>query len=133
MAKTPERPVRVPVSGQRNILTVNGKDPNYAYRFVNDIDHGMRIEMFKQGGWEVVDRGTEIKVGDKVVDQGSGVGSTVTRYVGQGITAILMRIPLEWYEEDQAAKAAKLDEVEESMQDPSITGNYGSVSINRRV
>lgn len=133
MAKNSSRPTRVPVSGARNILTVSGKDPNYAYRFVNDIDHGMRVQMFKDGGWEIVDRNTDIKVGDKVVDQGSVVGSTVTRYVGHGVTAVLMRIPLEWYEEDQAAKAAKVDEVEATMQDEQPAGNYGSIKIGKRV
>lgn len=133
MAKTPNRPQRIPVSGGRNILTVHGKDPNYAYRWVNDNDAGMRIEKFKQGGWEVVQKDTEVKVGDKVVDQGSVVGSVTTRYVGQGTTAVLMRIPLEWYEEDQAAKQAELDKIDESMRsEGSAPGNYGSLSIQRR-
>lgn len=133
MAKKPDRPDRTPVSGAKRILTVQGKDPNYAYRFVNDVDQGMRIQMFKDGGWEVVDRNTEIKVGDKVVDGGSVVGSVVTRYVGHGVTAVLMRIPKEWYDEDQAKKQAELDETEDSMRDQaSSPGSYGSVSIQRR-
>lgn len=132
MAKTSNRPTRTPVSGARNILTVVGKDPNYEYRWVNDTEAGMRIERFKAGGWEVVTKDADIKVGDKVIDQGSVVGSVTTRYVGQGQTAVLMRIPKEWYDEDQAAKWALIDEQEAAMQDPSTSGNYGSVSIQRR-
>lgn len=134
MAKTPDRPKRIPVSGVgRNILTVVGKDPNYAYRWVNDTDQGMRIEKFKQGGWEVVQKDTEIKVGDRVVDQGSVVGSSVTRYVGQKTTAVLMRIPLEWFEEDQAAKQAELDAIDEAMRaEASAPGNYGSLTVTHR-
>lgn len=132
MAKTSNRPTRTPVSGARNILTVAGKDPNYVYRWVNDSEAGMRIEMFKQGGWELVNKDSEIKVGDKVIDQGSVVGSVTTRYVGQGTTAVLMRIPKEWYDEDQLAKQEKLDELDASMQDQaSAPGNYGSISIQR--
>ena len=132
MAKTSARPQRIPVSGARNILTVAGKDPNYEYRWVNDSEAGMRIERFKEGGWELVNKDAGTKVGDKVVDQGSIVGSVVTRYVGQGTTSVLMRIPKEWYDEDQAAKAALLDEQEDAMRDPSMSGDYGSFTIQRK-
>ena len=132
MAKTKERPVRIPVSGERNILTVVGKDPNYVYRWVNDAEAGMRIDRFKAGGWEVVEK-EAVKVGDKVVDQGTGVGSVTTRYVGQGTTAVLMRIPKEWYDEDQEAKQAKLDEIDDAMRAEALApGSYGSLSLKQR-
>lgn len=133
MATQKTRPTRTPVSGARNILTVVGKDPNYVYRWVNDNNAGMRIQMFKDGGWEVVSKDTDIKVGDKVVDQGSVVGSVTTRYVGQGTTAVLMRIPKEWYEEDQAKKQEELDALDAAMRDEgSAPGNYGSITIAKR-
>lgn len=132
MAKTKERPVRIPVSGERNILTVHGKDPNYEYRFVNDVDAGMRIQKFKDGGWEVVEK-ESVSVGDKVVDGGSQVGAVTTRYVGQGVTAVLMRIPKEWYNEDQETKQAKLDEIDDAMRaEASAPGSYGSLSFKQR-
>lgn len=131
MAKT-NRPVRIPVSGERNILTVVGKDPNYEYRWVNDTEAGMRIDRFKQGGWEVVEK-EAVKVGDKAVDSGSQVGSVTTRYVGQGTQAVLMRILKEWYDEDQEAKQAKLDEIDDAMRAEALApGSYGSVSLKQR-
>ena len=42
---------RIPLSG-RNVLTVQGKDPNYAYRIVNDEED--RIARFQDAGYELV-------------------------------------------------------------------------------
>lgn len=133
MVSKPERPTRTPVSGPRNILTVLGKDPNYVYRWVNDTDAGMRLERFKEAGWEIVNKNSDVKVGDKVVDKGTVVGSAFTRYVGQGSQAVLMRIPKEWYDEDQAAKQASIDEIEAAMRSDLPGGDYGSISVGRRV
>ena len=130
MAKTaktealPERKRRTPVAGPRNILTVMEKDPNYFYRFVRN-DQG-RIDWFQDRGYEVVTDTTE--VGDKTVDSGSQIGSAVTKHGGGGSTLVLMRIPREWYDEDQAAKEAEIAAVEATMKRPSVelgTGAYG--------
>ena len=127
MAKT-ERPKRVPVGGPRNILTVAQKDPNYVYRWVNDVPG--RIAAFKEGGYEVVTSDNE--VGDKTVDRGSKLGSAITKSVGGQITAVLMRIPREWYDEDQAAKQKEVDILEATMRDQSQRGDYGSVKVVRK-
>ncbi len=130
MAKTEraERPKRVPVGGPRNILTVAQKDPNYVYRWVNDVPG--RIAAFKEGGYEVVTSDNE--VGDKTVDRGSKLGSAITKSVGGQITAVLMRIPKEWYDEDQAAKQKDVDILEATMRDQSQRGDYGSVKVVRK-
>lgn len=124
MAKT-ERPKRVPVGGPRDILTVANKDPNYVYRWVNDTPG--RLEKFKDAGYEVVTQDHE--VGSKAVDRGSKLGSAITKSVGGQITAVLMRIPREWYDEDQAAKQAELDALEASMKDSAHQDRYGSLKI----
>lgn len=114
MAKREQRKERTPVNGERDILTVKGKDPNYEYRFV--IDRPGRIQRFLDGGWEVVTE--DLEVGQKAVDTPSGkVGSAVTKHAGGGQTYILMRIPKEWYDEDQQAKQDKVDALEASMQE----------------
>ena len=130
MAKTErvERPKRVPVGGPRNILTVAQKDPNFVYRWVNDVPG--RIAAFKEGGYEVVTSDNE--VGDKTVDRGSKLGSAITKSVGGQITAVLMRIPKEWYDEDQAAKQKDVDILEATMRDQSQRGDYGSVKVVRK-
>ena len=123
-----ERPKRVPVGGPRNILTVAQKDPNYVYRWVNDVPG--RIAAFKEGGYEVVTSDNE--VGDKTVDRGSKLGSAITKSVGGQITAVLMRIPKEWYDEDQEAKQKEVDTLEATMRDQSQRGDYGSVKVVRK-
>jgi len=133
MAKTETTPVkrakRIPVGGPRNILTVAQKDPNYSYRWVNDTPG--RIAAFKEGGYEVVTDDNE--VGDNTVDRGSKLGSAITKSVGGHTTAVLMRIPKEWYDEDQAAKQKDVDILEATMRDQAQRGDYGSVKVVRKV
>lgn len=110
-ATKPERKQRVPVSGPRDILTINNKDPNFFYRWVKD--YPGRIQRFLDGGYEfVVDPSAQ--AGQRTVDSGSRLGSALTRVDG-GNTLVAMRIPLEWYNEDQEAKQRELDALEDSM------------------
>lgn len=122
------RVTRTPVGGARDILTVHGKDPNFVYRWV--IDSPGRIQRFVEGGYEVVQE--DLEVGQKTVDRGSKLGSAVTKAGGSGQTLVLMRIPKEWYDEDQLAKQAQIDALEATMKSEAEQGNYGSVQISRR-
>lgn len=127
--KTPQTRVkRTPVGGARDILTVSGKDPNYVYRWV--IDTPGRIQRFTDGGYEVVQESPE--VGQRTVDRGSKLGSAVTKAGGSGQTLVLMRIPKEWYDEDQLAKQAQVDSLEATMRQEAQDGRYGELSISRR-
>lgn len=109
-AKSPSGRVRRTPLSVRNKLSLKNRDPNYHYRFVNVKDD--RVEQFKEQGYEIV-LGTE--VGDLRVDNPSALGSATEVSVGHATKAVLMRIPLEWYKEDQAFKQAKIDELEASM------------------
>jgi hypothetical protein len=102
---------RIPVSGPRDVLTLSNKDPNYSYRWVNSSIRG-RIERFLAGGYEIVNH--EAEVGQRTVDSGSRLGSAVTRQDGVN-TLVAMRIPLQWYNEDQEAKMREVDALEDSM------------------
>jgi hypothetical protein len=124
----PERKRRSPLDGARDILTVYDKDPNFVYRWVRN-DEG-RIQWFKERGYEVVTRSQE--VGEKLVDSGSQLGSAVTKFGGGTVTLVLMRIPREWYDEDQAAKEAEIAATEKSMQDPNTYGRDGLIPVRRR-
>lgn len=121
------RPKRTPL-GQRNRLSVKDQDPNYVYRIVNTTDSSGadRIESFKEAGYEVVEKpGT---VGDKRVDVSSGLGNSPEISVGQGKKAVVMRIPREWYAEDQHAKQATVDSAEETMYEKAKNNaDYGSL------
>jgi len=68
-------------------------------------------------GYEFVE--SDEKVGDARAAESSPVGSRVTKNVGQGTMGYLMRIPIEFYEEDQAAKEAKIKETESTMKERS--------------
>ncbi len=107
---------RTPIT-VRNRLTVKDQDPNYHYRIVNVRDD--RVQQFQEQGYELV-QATE--VGDKRVDVPSTLGSGAEISVGQGTKAVLMRIPKEWYLEDQAAKQAQIDELEASMNADATKG-----------
>lgn len=120
------RKQRTPVGGPRNILTVANKDPNYVYRFVKD-EPG-RIDLFKEGGYEVVTQPTE--VGDSAVNRHSQLGSAVTVVRGTS-TLVLMRIPKEWYDEDQASKQEEIDALEATMRSGNA-GDYGKIEIASR-
>lgn len=128
-AGQPVRPKRIPVSGNRDILTVSDKDPNYVYRWV--VDENNRIERFKAGGYEtVVD---QLKVGEESVASGSQLGSAVTKYAGGGKTLVLMRIPTEWYDEDQAAKQQSVDASEAEIYETTRKeGFYGQFTPQRK-
>ena len=122
----PERKKRIPVGTARDILAVNNQDPNYVYRWVNDTPG--RIQKFKDGGYEVVT--ADVEVGENTVDRNTKLGSAVTKAVGGVLTAVLMRIPREWYNEDQKAKEDSLAEKEQIMY--RADSDYGNVTVTRR-
>lgn len=126
IAKAPSgRVKRVPV-GSRNILTVQGKDPNFEYRIVND--EGDRIARFKEGGYELVPDDT-VKVGDTRANAASSMSSMKQLSVGGGKKAYLMRIRKDWYEEDQRAKQKIVNDQEAAIKKKALNGTYGTLSI----
>ena len=126
MAKREERQTRTPVGGARDVLTVPNKDPNYAYRWVLDVPG--RLQRFEEGGYEQVRE--DLEVGQKTVDRGTQLGSVVTKSGGGNSKLVLMRIPKEWYDEDQKAKQDAIDELEDTMQAESKEGRYGSIGMS---
>lgn len=123
--RTEDRPKRVPVSGNRDILTVQNKEKGFHYRWV--MDRGMRVSKFIQGGYEIApDHG--LIVGDARVGVSSQYGSTVVSTSQDGSNLVLMRIKQEWYDEDQEAKAQAIIESEEAMAELG-EGQYGTTGI----
>lgn len=120
MARTANSPSgrvrRTPIT-VRNRLTVKDVDPNFHYRIVNVKDD--RVEQFKEQGYEAV---SATPVGDRQVDTPSTLGSGAEISVGQGMKAVLMRIPKEWYAEDQTAKQVQIDELEATMKSDATKG-----------
>ena len=107
---------------------VGDKDPNFIYRFVNDT--GSRVANFQQAGYELVTDET-LSVGDSRVSDASDIGSAKRVTSNDGTISYLMRVKKEWYDEDQAAKNAMIDETEQAMKKDAAQGMYGSVKVSR--
>lgn len=110
--KRETRRERPPIEELRDILSIKDMDPNYEYRWV--ANRPGRIEKLEGRGWEVVV--DDLKVGDKTVDSPSGkLGTALTRFGGNGVLLVAMRLPKEWYDEDQARKQETVDALEATM------------------
>lgn len=136
-----ERPKRIPVSGNRELLSVIGKDPYFHYRWVLDVDNGgERIQKFKLAEYEFVHTHEIEGHGQRQVDRPTDEGTIVRKPSGTTAHGIpqylyLMKIPYDYFEEDQKTKMQEIEERERDMiraMDPNFDdGRYGSVQINR--
>jgi hypothetical protein len=121
------RVARKPLT-QRGPQAIAGeKNPEFEYRFVNDT--GSRIQNFKAAGYEFV-TGDDLIVGDNRVSDATDLGSAKRVISNDGTTSYLMRIKKDWYEEDQASKAAAIKEQEAAMKQEASTGMYGKLNIS---
>jgi hypothetical protein len=128
IAKSPSGRVRRTPVGVRNVLTVAGKEAGYEYRIVNDT--GDRVEQFKAAGYEVVSA-KDVTVGDRRISSASAEGSAATVSVGGGTKGVVMRIPKEWYEEDQVRKQNDIDQTEAATKADALNGTYGRFDVSR--
>ncbi|MCK4830157.1 hypothetical protein KA005_81315 [bacterium] len=126
--------VRVPVSGNRDILTIAGKDPAFEYRFVLDnSEDGQRIQKFKAAWWDLVNGsdGQHI-VGQNMVYKTNNVGSIIRVPAGNSQFYYCMRIPKEYYKQDQTQKQNEITEREKAItQTDSDNGQYGNIKLSR--
>lgn len=130
MAKTTDKRVTRKPLHQRGPLTISGeKDPEFQYRFVNDI--GSRIHQMKEAGYELV-TDDDMVVGEARVSDPSAQGSAKRVVNKDGTISYLMKQKKEWYDEDQAAKQAHVDELEQSMKNEASQGMYGSIKMDRK-
>ena len=130
MSKTTEKRVTRKPLHQRGPHTISGeKDPNFQYRFVNDI--GSRIHQMKEAGYELV-TDNEMVVGDARISDPTSQGSAKRVVSKNGDVAYLMRQKKEWFDEDQKAKQDRLDELEKAMKTEASQGMYGSIKMERK-
>ena len=121
------RVARKPLT-QRGPQAIAGtKDADFVYRFVNDT--GSRVANFQAAGYELV-TSDDLTVGDNRVSDASDLGSAKRVVSNDGTTSYLMKIKREWYEEDQATKAAALAEQEAAMKQEATNGMYGKLNIS---
>lgn len=130
IAKSPSGRVRRTTLKPKGKMYVSEKEPGYEYRFVNDVDG--KVEQKIEDGWEVVNRSQTKQVGDRTVDKPSAEGSLHSIHIGRGYKGVLMRIKKEWYDEDQAAKQAVVDQTEAATKAEALDGHYGKITIERK-
>jgi hypothetical protein len=134
------RPQRVSVAAQRDKLNVLGLDTkNFYYRWVNDVDD--RLLIFRNAGYEFVNK-SEVKAsGDPTIDTSKGTDSRLRKGVGGGLVAYLMKLPLEIKKEYDAEKDADILETERAMTRIKSAANshsaaqeadYGSLTLTRK-
>jgi hypothetical protein len=128
VTKRVERVQRKPLF-QRGPQSIAGtKDPQFAYRFVNDT--GSRITNFQQAGWEIV-ADEDLTVGDSRVKDAGDIGSGKRVVSDDGTVQYLMRIKKEWYDEDQKAKQEQVNETERAMKQDAQQDRYGQLKLSR--
>lgn len=97
---------RIPIGADRDVLWVDGGDATKQYAWINDYN----VDFYKASGFE------HVRVGDVRVAEhsryGSQMGDVISKGVGAGVTAYLMCIDKELYDQDMAAIGRKADEQE---------------------
>ena len=118
------KPKRVSLADQRNVLThPEANDPGYMYRVVVDYKSKPgRVTKFKNAGYVHVLSGENM--GEDAAGKPTKIGAKVMVPTGNGETGYLMKIPKEYYDEDQAVKEKNLKETEASM-NRKKKGEYG--------
>lgn len=131
-ASRKERPRRSSPGGYRSILTVEGKDPAYEYRWVMDTDEGgARIWKMKDIGYEFA-AAADHRIGENAVFKSKSHGSVIRVPADkEGNFMYLMRIDKDWYDEDKASHEEKIKRVERSMyreyDEDKDEGQYGKI------
>ena len=102
------RETRDTIDGVRDKLSVEGKDPNFHYFFALDTDeHGTELFRLQRAGYTFV-QSDEVVVGQADVYKSHDVGSIVRVPAGRdGRYHYLMKIPMDWYLDDQRALEEK--------------------------
>jgi hypothetical protein len=122
------RPRRQPLE-VRNKLKLKNLEDGYSYRIVNDAVAGRVADLLDQG-YEVVPNKDVVRDGDRRVDGASALGSVSNIPLGRGDNGVVMRIKNEWKAEDDAAKAARADALDQGMKDSAKQGSdYGNFSL----
>lgn len=121
------RPQRVAINGGADILAVKGIRPGFSACWVNE----KNVPRYLDAGYTFVDN--EVSFGTQHVNQANPHGARYARNVGNQVTAYLMELPKEYWEEDREKEASEIDAIESSMKrDARALGlDHGDLSIHR--
>ena len=141
----PTRKGRVPFGGFTYKVEVAYKEPGYHYEWFKDVGDVLRRAL--GAGYEYVSyrqaRSTEELTNKDVHGGSQSIDDTMRRHGGVGeygreYQLVLMRQPMEFYIEDTAMRAAKTDEIDDSIYRREFSGgkavgnSYGDVRISTK-
>jgi len=123
---------RTPLTGDRSQLEVRGKSPGWHYRWIRDThEAGSEVLRYLNAGYEFVTDKEDVIIGENAVFKSSSIGTGIRVPAGRdGDWLYLVKIPQDWYDEDQKAKQRIVDKTEETITNPEIEGKYGSIKIS---
>jgi len=116
--------------GGRDVLSLDGinDQDQFHYHWVNDV--GDRLYQRFKEGYDFVEKGG-VSAGDITVESARGTDSLMKKGVGRGVTAYLMKIPMDLYDEYQSEKRQKVAEsVEEIRGSGKQAGVYGEIKVS---
>ena len=117
-------PERIPLVEQnKSVLTVPKKE-GFVRRWVMDDKRTGRVDAFLRAGWRIVQDMVDVGTAG-VTNQNQSLGTGARKFDRSGSTLILMEIEKKYYDEDQAVKMSRIDEVERAI--------YGGEGINDKL
>lgn len=126
-AEEPKRKERIPLTGLRTKLELRGEEPGFHYVFMLEDN----VDAALDGGYEFVTH--PIKIGNRQIDAGQGIGAKHQVNGGGGRTLYLMRIPEEFFNEDQESIQKEVDASEEQLyHQMNSDGLSGTLQIGGR-
>lgn len=129
---TRKMPDRVPIGGLTDALSVEGKSPDFYYRWVKDTaENGQSVLKHTRAGYNFAQADEGLIIGAHSVYRTDNVGSIIRAPAGKGEFLYLMRQPMKFRKEDLKAKHARVDQTEEAMRETEHDGGYGEIKISR--
>jgi hypothetical protein len=123
-----ERPQRVPINGERDVITAHGIRPGFHPCWVNESN----VPRFQAAGYTFVDY-EGVTFGSYHVQQSNPLGARYCRNMGGGVYGYLMEVPLEYYNADREAEQKDLDKKMEAMSREARNEglDQGNITITR--
>lgn len=127
-----ERPKRTSMSGSRMRMSIDAEDqdPNFHYAWIND-QRGL-LQRAHRAGYEHVTTKEMPTWGEVGVESSNSTSSVVQTNVGNGVTAYLMKQPMEYHLEDRKEMDDLIDSREADMKkqlNSGKEGTYGKVEF----
>lgn len=120
---------RSTVDGEgKDVLSLDSLPDGARPRWV--INNPERVQRLLDAGYEFVHKSEVGEEVDTKVDSSAGTSSLVERRAGGGQKFVLMKLPNEYYEEDQKARHQRELRTEAALKREARQDRYGSIDIS---